>query len=84
MEELFIRAASAAVLLIEAAAVLVVTFVAFPHRDEEIPGAPWLGEAMTKAADALPTIADGDLDRTDEQGAPVRSTQATDVDPKHV
>ena len=37
-------------------AVLVVTFVAFPHRGEEVPRAPWLGEAMTKAVDALPTI----------------------------
>ncbi len=37
-------------------AVLVVTFVAFPHRGEEVPAAPWLGEAMTKAVDAFPTI----------------------------
>ena len=41
-------------------AVLVVTFVAFPHRGEEVPAAPWLGEAMTKAVDALPTIENAD------------------------
>ena len=29
-------------LVIVVVAVLVVTFVAFPHRGEEVPGAPWL------------------------------------------
>ena len=47
-------------LVIIVLAVLVVTFVAFPHRGEEVPAAPWLGEAMTKAAEAMPT-----LDNTD-------------------
>jgi len=50
-------------LVIVVVAGLVVTFVAFPHRGEEVPGAPWLGEAMTQAADALPTIEDGELDQ---------------------
>ena len=53
-------------LVIVVVAVLVVTFVAFPHRGEEVPGAPWLSETMNRAADALPTIADGDLDPTGE------------------
>ena len=35
---------------------LVVTFAAFPHRGEEVPAAPWLGEAMNRAADAVPTL----------------------------
>jgi hypothetical protein len=35
---------------------LVVVYVAYPHRGEEIPAAPWLGEAMTKAADAAPLL----------------------------
>ncbi len=35
---------------------LVVTFVAFPHRGEEVPGAPWLGESMSRAVDVLPTL----------------------------
>ena len=35
---------------------LVVTFVAFPHRGEEVPGASWLGDSMNKAVDVLPTL----------------------------
>ena len=35
---------------------LVVAYVAFPHRGEEMPHAPWLGDAMNKATDALPTL----------------------------
>jgi hypothetical protein len=36
----------------------VVVYVAFPHRGEDIPGAPWLGDAMSRAADAVPTVED--------------------------
>jgi hypothetical protein len=43
-------------LVILVVAGLVVTFGAFPHRGEDIPGAAWLGDGMAKAADALPTI----------------------------
>ncbi len=43
-------------LVILVVAGLVVAFVAFPHRGEDIPGAAWLGDGMAKAADALPTI----------------------------
>ena len=35
---------------------LVVTFVAFPHRGEDVPGASWLGDSMTRAVDVLPTL----------------------------
>lgn len=35
---------------------LVVAFVAFPHRGETLPGAPWLGETMGRTADAMPTL----------------------------
>lgn len=35
---------------------LVVTYVAYPHRGEDLPAAPWLGEAMSRAADAAPTV----------------------------
>lgn len=35
---------------------LVVTYVAFPHRGEDVPGAPWLGDAMSKGVEALPTL----------------------------
>ncbi|MDT0202918.1 hypothetical protein [Nocardioides sp. AE5] len=34
----------------------VVVYAAFPHRGEEIPGVPWVGEAMKKTVDAVPTI----------------------------
>lgn len=45
-----------AMIVILAVCGLVVTYVAFPHRGEEVPGAPWLGEAMTKATDRLPLL----------------------------
>ena len=35
---------------------LVVTYVAFPHRGEDVPGALWLGDAMSKGVEALPTL----------------------------
>lgn len=38
------------------AAGAVVIYVLYPHRDEELPYAPWLGDAMRKGVDALPTI----------------------------
>ena len=55
-----------AMIVILAVAGLVVTYVAFPHRGEDIPGAPWLGDAMAKANDKLPKLQDGDLDEPDE------------------
>lgn len=41
---------------------LVVASVAFLHRGEELPVAPWLGETVGRVAGALPTISDGELD----------------------
>ena len=35
---------------------LVALYVAYPHRGEQVPRAPWLGEAMTRAADAAPVL----------------------------
>ena len=43
------------------------SYVAFPHRGEDVPGAPWLGDAMRKAVDALPTLED---EPTDDEPAP--------------
>ncbi|MCU1538100.1 MAG: hypothetical protein JWP82_2451 [Humibacillus sp.] len=43
-------------LVIVVLAVLVVTYVAFPHRGQEVPAAPWLGDAMARAAEAAPTL----------------------------
>lgn len=37
---------------------LVVLYVAFPHRREQLPAAPWLGRAMRRGADSLPTVGD--------------------------
>jgi hypothetical protein len=34
----------------------VAAYVAYPHRGEELPVAPWLGEVMERAADAAPLI----------------------------
>jgi hypothetical protein len=42
--------------VIVAVAGLVVTFVAFPRRGEEVPGASWLGDSLSRAADVLPTL----------------------------
>ena len=35
---------------------LVVLYVAYPHRGEEVPAAPWLGTAMSRATDAAPVL----------------------------
>jgi hypothetical protein len=45
-----------AMLVILVVSALVVAYVAYPHRGKEMPQAPWLGDAMNKATDALPTL----------------------------
>lgn len=45
-----------AMLVVLAVAGLVVVYVAYPHRGEEVPAAPWLGEAMTRATEAAPVL----------------------------
>jgi hypothetical protein len=45
------------ILLVSAA---VVVYVAYPHRGEDVPKAPWLGEMMHKTAEALPTLHEED------------------------
>jgi hypothetical protein len=52
-----------AMLLILSVAGVVVAYVAFPHRGEELPVAPWLGDAMKRGVDALPTLEDSDTRR---------------------
>jgi hypothetical protein len=49
-----------ALLLILLVAAAVVVYVAYPHRGEEVPHAPWLGEALKRGVEALPTL-DGEL-----------------------
>ena len=38
------------------AAAVVVVYVAYPHRGEQVPVVPQLSDAMRKGVDALPTI----------------------------
>ncbi len=45
-----------AMLVILVVAGLVVVYVAYPHRGEEMPNAPWVGEALKKTVDAVPTL----------------------------
>ena len=47
-----------AMLLILVAAAAVFVYVAYPHRGQEVPHAPWLGEAMRRGVDAMPVLED--------------------------
>lgn len=59
-----------AMLVILALAGVVVLYVAFPHRGEEVPAAPWIGDALRKGAESVPT-----LDNTADPAAePVHGT----------
>ena len=44
-----------AILVIAGAVVL---YVAYPHRGEEVPGAPWLGDAMKRGVDTVGDLLD--------------------------
>lgn len=35
---------------------LVVLYVAFPHRGAQVPGVPWLGDALRRASGAVPVL----------------------------
>ena len=64
--------------VIVALAALVVTYVAYPHRGEEVPNAPWLGQAMARAAEAAPTLpTEGDHPDDAEGGLGFRSGAAS-------
>lgn len=45
-----------AMLVIMVLAGVVVLYVAFPHRGEDVPNAPWMGDALRKGVDRLPTL----------------------------
>jgi hypothetical protein len=49
-----------AMLVILVVAGLVVVYVAYPHRGQEMPNAPWVGEALKKTVDAVPTFSTED------------------------
>lgn len=67
---------------------LVLAYVAYPHRGQELPAASWLGEAMGRAAEAAPT-----LDRSAEADTAAEGShrgtgsgsgeQADDTAPRH-
>lgn len=43
-----------------ALAAAVVVYVAYPHRGEEMPVVPQLGDAMRRGVDSLPTLEDAE------------------------
>lgn len=45
-----------AMLVIMVLASVVVLYVAFPHRDQPMPHTPWVGNAMRKGVNKLPTL----------------------------
>lgn len=54
-----------AMLVIMVLAGVVVLYVAFPHRGEEMPHTPWVGDAMRKGVNMLPTL-DNQRERQDQ------------------
>jgi len=56
-------------LLILLAAAAVVVYVAYPHRGEEVPVAPWLGEAVRRPVDLLGDLLDRPAEEHDPQHA---------------
>ena len=44
---------------------IVVLYVAFPHRGEDLPAAAWLGDVMRKGVESAPT-----LDNTSDEVEP--------------
>ena len=53
------------VILVIAGAVVV--YVAYPHRGEEVPGAPWLGDAMQRGVDSIGDLLDLPADDEERQ-----------------
>ena len=68
-----------AMLVILTVAVLVVVYVAYPHRGEEMPNAPWVGEALKRTVDAMPTI-EGEGGRRHEAREQAHNEGGTDGD----
>lgn len=56
-------------LLILVIAGAVVLYVAYPHRGEEVPGAPWIGEAMQRGVDSIGDLLDLPADQSADQSA---------------
>jgi hypothetical protein len=43
-------------LVILVAAALVAAYVAYPHRGQDVPGPPWVGDMLERGVAALPTL----------------------------
>jgi len=68
-----------AMLVILVLAGLVVLYVAFPHRGEDVPHAPWVGRLMRKGVDNAPTL-DNTGDSPPEPGSGPLSLDLTALD----
>ena len=55
---------------------VVAVYVAFPHRGEDLPGAPWLGRLMRRGARSLPTVEPEPGDVVPPQGEDDPSVQS--------
>jgi hypothetical protein len=75
-EETAVLAIALAMLVILVLAGLVVTYAAYPHRGEEVPAAPWLGDAMSRAAEAAPTLEGEPADDRDAAPADRQQTRS--------
>jgi hypothetical protein len=49
-----------AMLIILVVAGLVLTYVAYPHRGEDVPRAPWVSDTMTRLARRAPVLSEED------------------------
>jgi hypothetical protein len=61
-----------AMLVILVLAGLVVLYVAFPHRGEDVPHVPWVGRLLRKGVDNVPT-----LDNTSDEPEPEPDSSLT-------
>ena len=43
-------------IVIVALAAVIVAYVAFPHRGNDLPAAPWVGNALKRGVAAMPTL----------------------------
>ena len=55
-----------AMLVIVLLACLVVVYVAYPHRGEDVPRLPWVGDAMRRGVARLPTLDNGSPERRND------------------
>jgi hypothetical protein len=63
-----------AMLVILVLAGLVVLYVAFPHRGEDLPAAPWLGDVMRKGVESAPTLDNTAEESTEPEPGPLDFT----------